>query len=550
MCQAANTVQFELERYVAAAGLLAPRTFQPSLLSKMMPRAISSCWVEVSLRRFSGVKVQRSWMHTSTTLHSSAPRGKFQLADSPDFSVHNLPYGVFSIKSTETAAERRIGVALGDYVIDCRALAEAGLLPKCMGDLSLNSLMGKGKPTWDTVRKLLRTFVCDPDSPLNIERLHSEEDKSQKKQMKPSIEEHSLAVLMDKPIHHWAVKRQQVRMHMPCEVGDFSDFFTSPQHASRGHADSLSGNWTSMPIAYHSRTSSLTVADLNGSSVRRPNGQRVVDMQFGPCKWLDYELEVGVFVGGEDAPNATHDEDDLTIAPLSNSLGAAEDRLFGLVLLNDWSARDIQRYEMAPLGPFLGKSFATTISPWVVPMAALDPFRVRGCSKGGPTQDMPQEPVPLHLCYKQNASTRNVEMKVHADIRTENKDSYRICRSNLDCMYWSFAQMLAHHRSNGCPVHAGDLLGSGTLSSWTGPYSRNQPERKLVSWGCLAEQNLYGQISAWFRNADDSKTDAIERVWLEDGDSVVLSGFAEKNGVRVGFGESNSKVLPAVEYKC
>eukprot|EP00395_MALV-II_sp_L67-2_P000006 gene6-351_t len=555
---------------------------------------------------------------------------RFRLPDSEDFSALNLPYGVFSPAalreqtSSQTSCEdaRRIGVALGDYVLDCRALARAGILPEVMAQPTLNALMELGKPSWASVRSVLREIATSSESPLSISALHGatavtaveadlngvEADLSQAAaRLREAVYDNSQTAR-----EKFAFPRDEVSMHMPCEVGDFTDFFTSPQHAGRGHESRLrESNWSAMPVGYHGRCSTLQVADFNigRSSIRRPHGQYCVggdgqSVRFGPSRWLDYELEVGVFVGG--AVSNSELEVPSGGAPsggalLRNSLAAAEDRLFGLVLLNDWSARDLQRFEMAPLGPFLGKSFATTISPWIVPVAALQSCRVGG-PPSGPRQDSKDSgsgsslgPVSPHLAYdhcsegssagegcRGTGARRNFDVRLSADLEVGASDAvpgpahaahaaHAVCRTNLDCMYWSFAQMLAHQQSNGCEALAGDLLGSGTLSSWTGPplvgeaeepsACRRQAEdetarrRQAQAWGCLAEQNLYGRRACRFDSPDGST--CVDRVWLEDGDCVVLSGAAfvsapsapDGQRTRVGFGQSRTVVLPAAEYE-
>jgi len=301
-------------------------------------------------------------------------------------------------------------------------------------------------------------------------------------------------------------------MELPAVVGDYTDFYSSREHATnvgtmfRGAENALMENWLHLPVGYHGRSSSLLVS---GRPVRRPHGQLKPDD--GPpihaaSKLLDFELEMGFFVGpGNDLGTSISTRD-------------AADHIFGMVLVNDWSARDIQKWEYVPLGPFLGKSFATTLSPWVVTLEALEPFRVEG-----PVQD----PPPLDYLRSPGPSAFDIQLEV--GIRPPRAESVDIvCRSNMKYLYWSMYQQLAHHTVNGCNARPGDLMASGTIS---GP----EPE----SYGSMLELS-------WRGTRPLTLSDGTERRFIQDGDSVVMRGWAQGAGYRVGFGRAEGTVLPAV----
>ena len=433
---------------------------------------------------------------------------------STDFPLQNLPYGVFGTNP-------RIGVAIGDFILDLRACATAGLLDglspetahACAAE-SLNALFALGPDHWTPLRRRL-TELLAVESP-------------QRPQVEPLL-----------------VPRASPVMHLPAAIGDYTDFFTSIYHASNvGNlfrpGNPLAPNYKHLPIGYHGRASSIVVS---GTPVHRPAGQmqvsladfepgdslEIVDMvmaleagqagvsdsvlHFGPTRALDYELEVGVFVGpanrlGEPVP-----------------INQARAHIFGLCLLNDWSARDIQVWESQPLGPFLAKSFATTISPWVVPLEALEPFRA-------PASPRPAgDPTPLPYLYLPEDQARGgidiiVEVWLTSQrTREAGAEPVRISRGNFRDTYWTIAQMLAHHTSNGCNLRPGDLFGSGTVSG---------PTRD--SLGCLLELTRRG--SEPFRLPTGE-----ERRYLEDGDEVMLRAYCERKGcVRIGFGECRGTI--------
>jgi len=403
-------------------------------------------------------------------------------ADHP-FSIQNLPYGIFSVAGRSA----RVGVAIGDYVLDLRLLEERGLVPRLgvFGESSLNPLMEKGAAAWRQLRKSIQELLDERNPRVPDDR---------------SLREHVLI-----PI-------QQVMLHFPVQVGDYTDFYSSKQHASnvgamfRGKENPLLPNWLHLPVAYHGRSSSLV---LSGASIRRPYGQikRTDESQprFEPSREMDFELEVGAFIGtgnrlGERIP-----------------VGTAHEHLFGLVLVNDWSVRDVQRWEYAPLGPFLAKNIGTSVSPWVVTMDALEPFRIKGPA---------QEPQPLP--YLRHNQARSYDINLEVGLQAESMQSpATICRTNFRNLYWDMNQQIAHHTTNGCNLRTGDLLASGTVSG-------NERE----SFGSLLELAWGGKNPIELPNGE-------KRAFLEDGDTVIMTGYAQGDGFRVGFGEVRGTILKA-----
>jgi fumarylacetoacetase len=403
-------------------------------------------------------------------------------ADHP-FSIQNLPYGIFS------AAERpaRVGAAIGDYVLDLKAMEEMGLLPPLgvFGEKHLNPLMEKGAAAREQLRASLQELLDERNPRVRDDR---------------SLRDQLLI-----PIH-------QVTLHFPVQVGDYTDFYSSKQHASnvgamfRGKEEALLPNWLHLPVAYHGRSSSLI---LSGASIRRPYGQiKPADQsepRFEPSREMDFELEVGAIIGsgnrlGEPIP-----------------VGTAHEHLFGLVLVNDWSVRDVQRWEYVPLGPFLAKNIGTSVSPWVVTMDALEPFRIKG-----PTQQ--PEPLP----YLRHDQARSYDINLEVSLQTGSMQSpVIICRTNFKNLYWDMNQQIAHHTINGCNLRTGDLLASGTISG---------DER--TSFGSLLELAWGGKNPVELPNGE-------KRAFLEDGDTVIMTGYAQGNGFRIGFGEVRGMILPA-----
>jgi fumarylacetoacetase len=304
----------------------------------------------------------------------------------------------------------------------------------------------------------------------------------------------------------------QAKLHLPIEVAGYTDFYSSKEHATnigvmfRGKDNALQPNWLHMPIGYNGRASTVVVS---GTKVRRPRGQLKppgADVpSFGPCKRLDFELEMGVVVGQS--------------SPIGEMLTEkqAEEMIFGFVLLNDWSARDIQQWEYVPLGPFQAKAFATSISPWVVTREALEPFRVNG-----PEQD------PAPLPYLQQTQPNNYDLELDVGLRAAPmNEAVRICQTNFKYMYWSSVQQLVHHASSGCAMNVGDLLGSGTIS---GPEKHQRGSLLEISWNGAEPLELAG---------------GIKRTFLEDGDSLAMRGWCQGDGYRVGFGEVEGMIVPA-----
>lgn len=407
-------------------------------------------------------------------------------ADHP-FPIQNLPYGVFRPRP---GAPPRVGVAIGDFVLDLSVLEARGLFdhPRLVAERpfakpALNTFMAMGRPIWQHVRATL-THLLRADTPT----LRDDAE----------LRGHALA-----PLH-------QVELLLPAEIGDYTDFYSSREHATnvgimfRGRENALMPNWLHLPVGYHGRAGSIVVS---GHPVKRPWGQTKPDdapPQHGPSRRLDFELEVAAFIGpgtrlGEPVP-----------------IDRAEDHLFGLVLLNDWSARDIQQWEYVPLGPFLGKNFATTISPWVVTLEALEPFRCPG-----PVQD------PTPLPYLQRPGNHAYDLHLEVGLQAPGMTTpHTVCRSNFRYLYWNLCQQLAHHTVNGCNLRTGDLLASGTIS---GPAED--------SFGSMLEL-------AWRGTRPLSLPNGQTRTFLEDGDRVVMTGWCQGEGYRVGFGEASGVVVP------
>ncbi|KAM8887809.1 fumarylacetoacetase [Synchiropus picturatus] len=408
-----------------------------------------------------------------------------------DFSFQNLPYGVFS---TADNPRRRIGVAIGDQILDLSvilSLFQGPLMSKNQGVFeqpTLNAFMALGFEAWKETRATLKTLLSATDSTLR-------DDVS----------------LRSRAFVH----QSAATMHLPAEIGDYTDFYSSRDHATnvgimfRGKENALMPNWLRLPVGYHGRASSVMVS---GTPLRRPSGQMRPDQTkppvFGPSKQLDIELEMAFFVGG------------------GNTLGEpipiekAHQHIFGMVLMNDWSARDIQAWEYVPLGPFLGKNFGTTISPWVVPMEALLPFAVPNAL---------QDPEPLPYLQHTDPYTFNINLFV--SVKGQGMaESAVICKSNFKHMYWTMKQQLAHHTVNGCNLRPGDLLASGTIS---GP----DPE----SFGSMLELSWRGSKTIDLGGGET-------RTFLLDGDEVTITGHCEGEGYRVGFGSCSGTILPARQH--
>ncbi|TYJ31837.1 hypothetical protein E1A91_A06G228100v1 [Gossypium mustelinum] len=403
------------------------------------------------------------------------------------FPIQNLPYGAFKTHSTTLP---RLGVAIGDYVLDLSEIAKSGLFNSpllagsdCFLQPTLNKFLAMGRPAWKEARDTLQKLLSSTEPALrdNME-------------------------LRQKAL----VPMSEVEMVLPMEIGDYTDFFSSMHHAKNcgtifiGPKNPISPNWFRLPIAYHGRASSVVIS---GTDIIRPRGQghRTGNSTpyFGPSLKLDFELEMATIVGPGNELGKTIDVND------------AADHIFGVVLMNDWSARDIQAWEYVPLGPFLGKSFGTTISPWIVTLDALQPF---ACD--APKQDPP--PLP----YLAEKISKNYDIALEVQIKPSGqKDSSVVTRSNLKNLYWTLTQQLAHHTINGCNLRPGDLLGTGTIS---GP----EPD----SLGCLLELTWNGQKSLLLNGTT--------RKFLEDGDEVIFTGCCKGDGYNVGFGTCTGKVVP------
>jgi len=421
--------------------------------------------------------------------HPNDPSLRSFIAVDPasDFPIQNLPYGVFS---TAAAPAPRVGVAIGDHVLDLAVLESEGLIDLApafdvFAQGSINAFMALGPKVWSRTRARISEL-------LRHENPHLRDNKI--------LRARALVPVAD------------ARLHLPFAVAGYTDFYSSKEHATnvgvmfRGKDNALQPNWLHMPIGYNGRASTVVVS---GTKVRRPRGQlkppTVEVPSFGPCKRLDFELEMGVVVGQPSAMGEMLTE------------AQAEAMIFGFVLLNDWSARDIQQWEYVPLGPFQAKAFATSISPWVVTREALEPFRVQG-----PAQD------PAPLPYLKQAQPNNFDLQLDVALRAAPmSEGMRICRTNFKYMYWSSVQQLVHHASSGCAMNVGDLLGSGTIS---GPEKDQRGSLLEISWNGTEPVELGG---------------GIKRTFLEDGDSLVMRGWCQGDGYRVGFGEVEGTILAA-----
>jgi fumarylacetoacetase len=420
--------------------------------------------------------------------HPNDPKLRSFIDVSPtsDFPIQNLPYGVFSSRDGRAP---RVGVAIGDYVLDLWEIEQDGRLD--VGELGvfsapmLNPFMALGPKVWSRTRARISELLRHDNPELR------DNDELRRNALVPMA---------------------NVTLHMPIAVAGYTDFYSSREHATnvgvmfRGKDYALQPNWLHMPIGYNGRASTVVVS---GTKVRRPRGQLKPPSaevpSFGPCKRLDFELEMAVVVG--------------QASPIGEMLteSQAEQMIFGFTLLNDWSARDIQQWEYVPLGPFQGKAFATSISPWIVTREALEPFRVNG-----PVQD------PAPLAYLQQARPNNYDLQLDVALRaTPMNEEKRICRTNFKYMYWSSVQQLVHHASSGCAMNIGDLLGSGTIS---GPEKDQRGSLLEISWNGTEPVELPG---------------GAKRTFLEDGDSLVMRGWCQGDSYRVGFGEVEGTITPA-----
>lgn len=403
-----------------------------------------------------------------------------------DFTLYNIPFGIAKLPDNRSCIVTRIG----DYVVDISLMANLAYFDRNLIKDSeflantLNSFIAKGKTVTNHVRNTIQAYFIDA----------------------PENEVHRTFLLQEA-----LYQVSEVQMLMPIQVGDYTDFYSSIEHATnvgmmfRDPANALLPNWKHIPVGYHGRASSIIVS---GEKIHRPKGQLKaiddVNPKFGESKQLDFELETAFVIGKGNNLGE------------SISTDKAEDYIFGMLLFNDLSARDIQSWEYVPLGPFLSKNFASVVSPWIVTLEALEPFR---CA--GPVQE------PQVLPYLQFEGNRNYDIKLEVILKTENSEEQSICKSNFKYMYWNMSQQLAHHTSNGCNMRVGDLCGSGTIS---GP--------EPGSYGSMLELT-------WKGTKPIIMPDGTERKFVNNNDTVIMKGFCEKDGIRVGFGEVLVTILPS-----
>lgn len=408
---------------------------------------------------------------------------RLDVSPDSDFSIYNIPFGIYSDKVITNHACS----AIGDYVIDLYELANNGFLKinKDVFNLPfLNDFIQLGKPITNSIR-------------LNIIDI---------------LSDHQSELITNTQLFNLVFKKQnQVNLLLPVRIGDYSDFYSSIDHAQnigtmiRDPKNALMPNWKHLPVAYHGRASSICVS---GHSFHRPKGQqKPADSElpiYGPTKLLDIELETAFVIG-----KSTQMGD-------SVSTDQADDYIFGMVLFNDWSARDIQTWEYVPLGPFLSKNFASTISPWIITLEALEPFRVKG-----------YEQEPMLLPYLQYQGHKNIDIQLEVYLTPQNGSDNLLCSSNYKYLYYTMEQQLAHHTVNGCNINVGDLMASGTIS---GP---NPSE-----YGSLMELT-------WRGTKPIILNDGSERKFVNDFDTITLKGFCKKNNLRIGFGSCKATVLPS-----
>lgn len=408
-----------------------------------------------------------------------------EVAENTDFPIQNIPFGVFLTKDDVIT----IGTRIGDYAIDMGALQQLNYFEgiELTDDMfmqdTLNDFISDGKKTWRLVRNRLVDIFDSNNPKLRDNKKHCD-------------------III--------FKIEEVEMQLPVLIGDYTDFYSSKEHATnvgkmfRDPENALLPNWLHIPVGYHGRSSTIVPS---GIPVHRPMGQTLPNGEttpvFGPSRLVDFELETAFIttdanVMGENIP-----------------ISSAEDHIFGMVLLNDWSARDMQKWEYVPLGPFLAKNFASSISPWIVTMDALEAFRVKSPI---------QEPKPLP--YLQHSGKNSFDIKLEAYIQPENVEAKLVSSTNFKYMYWSMAQQLTHHTSNGCRVNSGDMMGSGTIS---GPTEDSFGSMLELTWGGKNPIKM---------------NDGTERKFINDNDTVIMKGYCKNGTGRIGFGEVSSKLLP------
>jgi fumarylacetoacetase len=407
-----------------------------------------------------------------------------------DFPIQNIPFGVFLTRDDIIT----IGTRIGDTAIDLGALHQLGyfdgipLTDDIFLQDTLNDFIADGRQTWRAVRNRIGEIFDAENSKL-----------------KDNLKDKEVVLF----------RLDEIEMQLPVQVGDYTDFYSSIEHATnvgtmfRDPDNALLPNWLHIPVGYHGRSSSIIPS---GIPVHRPQGQTMpanaTEPVFGPSRLVDFELEMAF------------------ITTAANDLGEpipvdeAEEYIFGMVLFNDWSARDIQKWEYVPLGPFLAKNFASSVSPWIVTLDALEPYKVKG-----------PKPLKKQLPYLQQNGNKSYDINLEVAIQPEKHQETVVSNSNFKYMYWSMSQQLAHHTVNGCPVNSGDLMGSGTISGPT-------PD----SYGSMLELSWRGEKPI-------KMNDGSERKFINDNDTVIMRGHCEKNGIRIGFGEVSTKLLPVFDAK-
>ena len=407
-----------------------------------------------------------------------------EIPKNSDFSIYNLPFGIFSTNKNS----KRVGIAIGNNIIDLLACNELDIFKdlninnNVFENNFLNDFINLGKNKTNKVREIIQQQLTDESSKIKM----------------------SSVVI---------IPMNEAEMHLPVKVGDYTDFYSSIEHATnigsmfRDPSNPLLPNWRHLPVGYHGRASSIIVS---GIDIFRPKGQVMpldsVKPVFTSSKRIDFELEMGYIIGKNSSLGSSITTDD------------ADNYIFGKVLFNDWSARDIQKWEYVPLGPFLGKSFASSISPWVVTIEALDNFRV-----AGPIQN------PQVLDYLKFNGLKNYDINLSVSILPEKTNIETIvCKSNFKYMYWNMSQQIAHHTINGCNLNVGDMMASGTISG-----------KSKDSYGSMLELS-------WGGKKNIELNDGSSRTFIEDYDSVIMRGYCEKDNIRVGFGEVKSKLLPSI----
>lgn len=403
------------------------------------------------------------------------------------FPIQNLPFGAFKNNNFK---ETHIGTAIGEFVIDLTYLAEKKFFSETLSDKHIFS------------EGTLNKFMA----------LDADVRKDFRKKLQSLLDENNKVIRDDEQIREKCIYPQKdCEMVMPAHIGDYTDFYSSKQHATnvgimfRGKENALMPNWLHLPVGYHGRASSVVIS---GTDITRPSGQTKTDNEelpkFGPSKLLDFELEMGCFISqGNQLGHPINVNDALQ-------------KIFGLVIVNDWSARDIQKWEYVPLGPFLAKNFATSISPWIVTLEALEPFKI-------PNTEQEPEPLP----YLKPVKNWTYDIILEVAIKTEKLDKpHIISKTNFNNLYWSMQQQIAHHTVTGCNLQTGDLLASGTISGDTED-----------SRGSMLEITWRGEHPIKLPNGE-------ERKFIQDGDTVIMTAYCQGDGYRIGFGEVTGKILP------